>query len=334
MNNTRIYIKEGTFPEYVKIKSKKLNLDETIEFTSFSQFINEYKHYLALAKSPFYDRVQFYFTPSVCILIWFDGESMISTCGLIDIKGVEDILFHKLEDEKYYEPILEDLFIKHLKSDNNYILQALIDSSYTDNAQNNRKYDCNFDMANAGDKLLKFVLNDYLFELYNESMVELTYRENFYLTDKQLIEIIAKKYNLLDYIKCSDEVRKNASYSYTENNIFIVKAVKAVLYAIFLKTRNYNEIMHIVRDFILNTDTSYKNMDKIDEKYKKLGQYLKSKDKYDVEEFITFEEAEKAIEDTLDYQFFRFTNFFHDYGYYITKVDFQNKLLYLDICYL
>ena len=107
-----------------------------------------------------------------------------------------------------------------------------------------------------------------------------------------------------------------------------------VLYDIFLKTKNYNDIIQIVRNFICETDTTEKDISKINEKYKKLGEYLKSKDKYDVEEYISFEEAENAIGEKLDYKFFRYTNFLHDYGYYIIKVDFKNKRLYLDICFL
>lgn len=334
MNNSRIYLIDGTYPEYVLVKSKKLNLDEKIEFTSFEMFLNEYKHYLAISKSPFYDRVQFYIGPKASGMIWFEGETMISTYGLIDLKKIEDIHFHRLENEEYFDPILEDLFLKHLKNNDSYMLQAFTDSSYSDYPENHRRYDCNFDMANAGDRLLKFALNDYLFELYNESMVELTYREKHYLTDKQLVEIIAKKYNLIDYIKCSDAQKKDASYEFSEKTLYLAKAVKAILYAIFKKTKNINEIMQIVHNFILETDTGRKNMDKIDEKYKKLGKYLKSKDKYDVQEYITFEEVEKAIEDTLDYQFFKYTSLFHDYGYYITKVDFNKKIMWLDICYL
>jgi len=70
MNNSRIYLIDGTYPEYVIVKSKKLNLDEKIEFTSFEMFLNEYKHYLAISKSPFYDRVQFYIGPKASGMIW------------------------------------------------------------------------------------------------------------------------------------------------------------------------------------------------------------------------------------------------------------------------
>jgi len=335
MQNARIFFVKGSYPEFVKIKSAKFNIDETIEFTSLDMFLSYYKHYLAIAKSPFYEKVEFFIKPSTCAMIWFDGATWVSTAGFLNLKNVEDIAFYELKVDEYYTPILEDLFIKHLNNEQNrFLKQALTDFSYVDNPEKFRIYDCNFDMANAGDRLMKFVLNAYLYETYNDSMVELTYQEKHYLLDKQLVEIIAKKYNLLDFIKCSEKVREKASYVYSEDTVFIAKAVKAILYAIFLYTKNYNEIEQIVRDFILKTDTCEQNMDRIQEKYKKLGEYLKSKDKYDVEEFITFEEAEKVIEDTLDYQFFRFTNFFHDYGYYITKVDFENKRLYLDICYL
>ena len=109
--------------------------------------------------------------------------------------------------------------------------------------------------------------------------------------------------------------------------------VKAIVYAIYLIENNLNKLKNIIRYFIEITDCCEQNIPKIRDLYQTFATHLKNINKYDVCEYISFEEVEKIINKKLDYQFFFYTNFFIDFGYKITNVDFKNKLIYLDISY-
>ena len=332
MNNIKkLFLLKGSFPDKILICSEKLNIDKCYDVEDSHQFLSEYKHLLAIAKSPEYEKVDMFINPEKCRMIWFEGNTKTGTCGWISLKNCKDIVFYEY-DEKTHEEIFEDLFLKYLQSDNKYIKRALTDGSYACLKNCLSEYEYNFDMITAGQKLIDLLKANYLFDFYNSSIVNLSYFLPEFLTDKQLTEVVAKKYNLINFILCNDKV-KPKNYEFT-NNTMLADIVKAVMYAIYLINGNCDDLEDIVRDFILLTDTSYQNIPLIHEKYKKFADYLRNKDKYDVDETISFKEVENILGEKLDYQMFYYANFFRDYGYLIKRVDFENEIIYLDISYL
>ena len=314
-----IFLLKKSYPDMVEIISKKNNINTTYSYQSYEEFCAEYKHLLAISKSPEYDRVAMFISPPKCRMIWFEGSTKIGTGGWVNLKDCSDILFYELDEETQTE-IFEDYFSCYLTLDNKYIKRALTDESYENKLS---CYEHNLDMAQSGDKILRFLVNDYLFSFYNQSNINLDYFSKHFLTNKQLA-FIAKKYELEKYILCD----KNKL-----NNTILSRSVKAIVYAIYLIENNLNKLKNIIRYFIEITDCCEQNIPKIRDLYQTLATHLKSINKYDVCEYISFEEVEKIINKKLDYQFFFYTNFFIDFGYKITNVDFKNKLIYLDISY-
>lgn len=321
----KIFILKDSFPEKVKIVSEKFKINEIYDYTDSQTFLNEYKHLLAISKSPEYQEVKIFINPSKCRMIYFDHSCMVGTGGWIDLKNTFDIGFYKLDKDSQKE-IFEDLFEMYLNLDNRYIKRALRDISKPEY----REYECNFDMVVAGDKLMEFAIADYLYDYVDISMVSISYFIDYFLTDQQLSTEIAKKYNLLNYIICDD---KQKPQEYT-NHPILSNTIKALLYAIYLCTNSYDVICEIVRNFISLTDNSGKNYDKIRKKYQKLANYLRNKNKYDVQEKISFRKVERIIKEKIDYQFFYYPSILCDYGYRITKVDFKKRQIYLDISYM
>lgn len=110
----------------------------------------------------------------------------------------------------------------------------------------------NKELRTLGDNIIKFCLSEILFDKGCENI---TLEKEKYEIDKVLVKKIAKYYKLLDYIRfdCDDnKMRQNYAYRHARNRSsykYIATAVEAMIAAIYLKTRNLEEIKELILEW-------------------------------------------------------------------------------------
>lgn len=118
----------------------------------------------------------------------------------------------------------------------------------------------NFELATYGDALMKFALCSLLLD----NCESLTESKKTYETDKFLIEVVAKHYELLDYMnfdrndksipqeyisreaKKSNHTRKAKKKNPTK---YIATTVEAVIGAIYLENKNFDSICDLIKSW-------------------------------------------------------------------------------------
>ena len=224
-------------------------------------------------------------------------------------------------DKELDTEAFEDLFAKFLRLDNEKIKQVFNDKC---------RWALNKDLTD-------FVLN--VFECYftlgtGEQLVPAKMLREYFLSNKNLVSIIARKYKLLEYIKC-DTSEPNYVFDYdydssANGHQFIVNIIYLLLYTIYDITKDINNVLQIVRMFVDLVDTE--SIDKYKLAYKSLGDYLK--DNYNSESnFLTFTDIYKLIGFEPNCRFWEYCYLLENYGFYIYKIDFDNKKAYFKIQY-
>lgn len=174
-----------------------------------------------------------------------------------------------------------DIFEKYIKSNRrNEDCRALTCESYKKFYEKHfrKVYDkkTNFELATYGDALLKFALCSILLD----EVTQLSEEKKKYEKDEYLIKVVAKHYDLLEYMNFDrEDERIRSEYSYypdkkndqddgdsqddedsldkkdkqgKKNNLtkYIATTVEAVLGAIYLENHNFEEIRELVRSWI------------------------------------------------------------------------------------
>lgn len=135
---------------------------------------------------------------------------------------------------------MQDIFKEYLEDDSQPTRhRALTAKSYKNIDHSLESQDTNCELATYGDALLKVAYCEILFE---ESVENITEKKKQYEEDKVLVEVIARHYQLLKYIRF-DESDKNIpkDYDYRVPKLgkdspskYIATAAEALLAAIFL----------------------------------------------------------------------------------------------------
>ena len=145
---------------------------------------------------------------------------------------------------------MADKFENYLKNEKSeYKTIALTSNSYrniehslNDNAINNN-------LATYGDALLKLALCEVLFK---EKVKNITESKKNFESDEVLVKVIAKKYDLIKYIKYdSADVKIPQDYEYTGVKYkYIATAVEALLAAFYIDNqRDFDLVIEIVREW-------------------------------------------------------------------------------------
>ena len=154
-----------------------------------------------------------------------------------------------------------DLFEEYLKKENSsiWVKRALTDSSYKRKYEedNNKKYQgqTNKDLATYGDAVIKLCI----LELKLDQTDNLTIDKSFIESDENLVRVIAKHYNMLEYIH-TDTKNKNIKRDYnfikpnkTSGNYrkasphkYIATAVEAMIGAIYKEEGKLDKIIELM----------------------------------------------------------------------------------------
>ena len=145
-------------------------------------------------------------------------------------------------------------------------LRALTDKSYknkTTHSQNNDEI--NFELATYGDAILKCVLCKIYFEKEDEDNFgfkgKLTEWKKQYESDEVLVRVVAKHYNLLNFLEFDrDDKKKPHDYDYQGKNAkrrykYIATAMEACIAAVYIENGE-NEVIEIVKQWIQWIDES------------------------------------------------------------------------------
>jgi len=148
-----------------------------------------------------------------------------------------------------------DEFLAWLKKNKEHY--ALVDKSYKpflqrrDKISNINDIKINTELATYGDAVLKLALCQIL---WRENVFKLTEQKKKYEEDETLVKIIAKRYELLDFIKAGSTKPRNYDYEkYStkkkENNKhkYIATAVEACLGAIYKEEKDMDKVIRIVK---------------------------------------------------------------------------------------
>ena len=147
--------------------------------------------------------------------------------------------------------IFEECIEKHKRDEN---CRALTCKSYGKVYQNKRHQllnsnQTNYELATYGDALMKFALCS----LFLDKVEQLSEFKKEYEEDKFLIEVVAKHYNLLDYMNFDrdDEKIPQKYLSETKNNStkYIATTVEAVLGAIYQEKNDFNCICKLIKSW-------------------------------------------------------------------------------------
>ena len=150
-------------------------------------------------------------------------------------------------------------------------LRALTDKSYknkTTHSQNNDEI--NFELATYGDAILKCALCKIYFERGDEDNFgfkgKLTEWKKQYESDEVLVRVVAKHYNLLDFLKYDKEgngkpeEQKPQDYEHKGQNDndkhkYIATAMEACIAAVYIENGE-SEVVEIVKQWIEWIDES------------------------------------------------------------------------------
>ena len=204
-------------------------------------------------------------------LIFYDTAIVIRNLYIV-IKMYHSSIFKKTDlieetnDASLTNPLVpnDDLFHYWLnKLDSEWIQRALTDDSYKKEYERNNhiKFEgkTNFELATLGDAVIKSCLSNILLD----NVTKLSKAKEEYEKDSVLVKVIAKHYNLVDYIKKDTlDEKKPIDYNYIEkkgnNNPhkYIATAVEAVIGAIFKETNNIDAINQLIAEWKKLIDTS------------------------------------------------------------------------------
>ena len=133
---------------------------------------------------------------------------------------------------------------------------ALTDASYKNIKQNQEHTatqdgcEINSDLATLGDAVLKLALSNLL---WDEGIEKLTEVKKKYESDKILVTVIAKHYNILERLRYNKDDFKNKNkdnYDYDvkskKKHKYLATAIEACLGAIWLESKDLDEIREIV----------------------------------------------------------------------------------------
>lgn len=314
--NGKLFLLENTYLQKVKIKDE--NGQKEIKYFSFEEFKENIPFLINLSKK---NKVWLSLTPQNAPVCFSGALSYWTSFGDI-LLNFSDIGFYKID--KNGKMIFEDLFEKFLCENNSFneLKRALTDKSFKKSLQNNQIY------ISSGENLLRFLVSDAFCDNFLDEQP--AYPSEVLLSilsDEQLVEIIAKKYDLID--KINSDFADKIDYTYSSKTHFISDAIKSVLYAILLVDGNFEILRQIVRSFINELDVYTKDGKYIADFYEILGEYINKNPQLINCGCISFCEIEKAIESSFDYKMLLFVNLLEDNGYRFTKIDFNNQVAYL-----
>lgn len=140
---------------------------------------------------------------------------------------------------------MQDKFNEYLKDEKQSTRQkALTAKSYKNVQPSLKDQDTNCELATYGDALLKCAFCKILFD---EGVENITVEKQKYESDKTLVEILAKRYNLLDYVRF-DKGDKNIPQDYIykkpqkkgkdSSSKYLATAIEALIAAIYLDNEN------------------------------------------------------------------------------------------------
>lgn len=164
----------------------------------------------------------------------------------------------------------EDYLQDENNENNKHRIKALTVRSYRNIDHNLKEQDVNDELATYGDALLKLALCKILFD---EKVENITVAKQKYESDKNLVAIVAKKYDLLAYIRF-DKDDENIPQDYHDTSCedkkstqnkgndspykYIATTVEALLAAIYLdKKENFATIVNIVKEWKALIDKTY-----------------------------------------------------------------------------
>ena len=346
--NGRLYILKNSYPEKVRIMNKKTNQIKEYSYSNFSDFKNEINYFLQLSKQKEYN-VFLFLTPKNRMLSFSSAFTYFGANGYV-LLDFYDIAFYEF-DEKNERIIFEDLFQKYLNlvknNDKNLIFLepdpiikdlriSLVDDIVCEK--------CNYSNKNyeiLGEALLKLALKQAFFDNEDELKIYTEICDKYFLTDKILIEKIAKKYKFLDYIPFDKSKKIENEYKYEKGKTsYISSSLKAFLYAIYLSEKNFEDVLQIVRSFLFFTDDvfvdfnkNYKIIDKIEQKYQKLADFLNKNEYLTNKNEISFKQIEIVINSKFDYKTILFYDRLKNFGYKFEDINLKTKTAKINYCF-
>ena len=142
--------------------------------------------------------------------------------------------------------------------------QALTDKSYK-KTPNNQDCKINFELATYGDAILKCALCKIYFERENKDNFgfkgKLTEWKKQYESDEVLIKLIARHYDILNFLNFdSGDTKKPQDYKYEDKNAkrrykYIATAMEACVAAVYIENGE-SEVVEIVKQWIKLIDES------------------------------------------------------------------------------
>lgn len=155
-----------------------------------------------------------------------------------------------------------DLFIKYLKLSKSVPLlkRAVTCKSYRnvyfyENGVILKDEEINHELATFGDAVLKFILC----EKFLDKKDKLSKYIQKYLTDKNLIEVIGKHYQIINYLYFDyfdQDIPKDYVFDKQDRHKYIATSVEALLGAIYLYKNSLKDVKIIIEEFIKLVDKS------------------------------------------------------------------------------
>ena len=147
-----------------------------------------------------------------------------------------------------------DIFEKFIKDNKDNDCRALTYKSYNEiykkqNHKDLKNVEINSELATYGDALLKFALCQILLDKCEDGLSE---EKKKYESDEFLIKKVAKRYNLLEYIKFDrndSKIKQEYIYYKNDNTKYIATTVDAVLGAIYQQDKDFKSICELVEQW-------------------------------------------------------------------------------------
>lgn len=169
------------------------------------------------------------------------------------------IYFENLRKTKHQSDLTnklkqEDLFAYWIenKDKSKWVERALVDRSYKNVNHDLKDIETNSDLSTYGDAVLKLCLSEILFD----KAEQLSKKREEYESDKFLVSVIAKHYELLSYIKTDgNDQNMKRDYLYDgrkKNNNprkYIATAVEAMIGAIYKEIKDLTPIIELLENW-------------------------------------------------------------------------------------
>ena len=176
--------------------------------------------------------------------------------------------FYKRRIYKVNRRIILDIFEEYInkKNESSWVKRALTDPSFNDYRKRGvKKGDPNFselntplpvntDLATYGDAVIKLCYLEIMFDKEKK----LTEAKSKVESDEYLVDVVARHYDLLNFIDRDKEDKKRpndynySSYNNTNNNPckYIATAVEAVIGAIYKETKDLKPIIELLNNWL------------------------------------------------------------------------------------